>query len=154
MTNETILDRAARDKSAQDELEIDCDKPGGSEGHLQRGWLQATLYGDLVGRVSFSQDGDWLVTTTDIEVTKAYRFRKDVHARGEYQPRYSMYLMQALFDHLAGYEVREGGGQNSEAGIALLKRVREDYKFPYHQSGCFRSESCICGFGVTRAQIG
>ncbi|MFZ2528144.1 MAG: hypothetical protein WAX14_10895 [Rhodococcus sp. (in: high G+C Gram-positive bacteria)] len=150
MTNETTVDWAERDQAARNALNVICDDPG----EVKQGWLEVRLRGELVGRVSFYSENDWLVETIEIKVFEAYRFRKDVYAKGEYQPRYSMFVMQALFDQLAGYEIRESPGTNSEPGDGLLHRVREEYGLPYHRPRCFRSEGCICGLGLTRAQVG
>ena len=76
MTNETTVDWAERDQAARNALNVICDDPG----EVKQGWLEVRLRGELVGRVSFYSENDWLVETIEIKVFEAYRFRKEVYA--------------------------------------------------------------------------
>lgn len=155
MTNEMTGDWAEQDRVARDALESVFDGFGGSPKYPNLGMFEMNLNGTLVGKVSVNRESDWLVSTINIGLVDEYRFDQDVYAAGEYQPRYSMLLMQALFDQFAGSEIREGNGPNSDAGDRFLARVRGEYGLPYHLPSCFEPSSegpCMCDFGRTRGR--
>lgn len=158
MTGSTNDDWDERDRAARSELEVvvrDFNTPG-RRGKIQKaGSVTIRRAGDEVGFVSvYKVHGvDWLLQTGRIRLDDDFHFDKERHARGEYQPRWGLFLMEALFAQFPDKEIRESPVENDPLGDPFIERVRGEYALPYHQPDCFRAEEeqCVCGIGRLRS---
>ncbi|MCD5422667.1 hypothetical protein LRS71_24460 [Rhodococcus pyridinivorans] len=95
--------------------------------------------------------------TFKIMLFEPFRFDKAAHQKGDYQPRWGLFLMERLFQQkdLLEFEIRESSADNDPPGFAFVERVRGEYMLPYHLPECFGGQdfngSCVCGHGRTRA---
>ncbi|MGE2866179.1 hypothetical protein ACQGFJ_00010 [Rhodococcus sp. 3.70] len=158
MTGATNDDWDERDRAARSELEVvvrDFDTPGRRGKIRKAGSVTIRRAGDEVGFVSVYQvpSVDWLLETGYIRLGKGYHFDKDVHERGEYQPRWGLFLMEKLFAQFPDKEIRESLSVNDPPGDPFVKRVRGDYALPYHLPKCFLPPEmhCVCGIGRLRS---
>jgi hypothetical protein len=143
-----------RDAAARGELTRRV-HPFGFSVHRERvnpaGMVEAYRGADQIGWVTvYPTTVDWLIDTQRIHLNESYRFKKDLHAAGEYQPRWGLFLMEHVFAVFPGCEIRESLGDNDPPGIPFVARVRREYGLPYHLPQCFQPADqgqCLCRQG-------
>jgi ribosomal protein S18 acetylase RimI-like enzyme len=101
---------------------------------VERVWtLEARSPLGTVGAITFVPDKDSAtVRTVSFEVSE--HMRRQGVARA---------MTNELLERFPAYELVEGPDSNSEAGQALLDRLRSDGA-PYHHPPCFTTNGCLC----------
>ena len=118
---QTLLRGTCRRRRSEDSAENYS--PPRRNGRIDRaGKVEVSRGGSQVGWVSvFETAAEWLLQIGRIFLFEDYRFEKEHHEAGEYQPRSGLFRTESLFAAFPDKEIRENPGREQSAWFSLCE---------------------------------